>query len=95
MPHALRSPEFGDEITAEPTVLVGFDQDFAAEATRTSNRIRGIAPASPSPSPGSPRVPQHMATPHTPPTRIYGCPPHGGALPHRPTVADLDHRARP
>lgn len=31
-----------DEITAELTVLVGFDQDLAAEATRTSNRIRGL-----------------------------------------------------
>lgn len=31
-----------NEITAELTVLVGFDQDLAAEATRTSNRIRGL-----------------------------------------------------
>ncbi|MGG7614419.1 IS110 family transposase, partial [Streptomyces sp. ZG43] len=31
-----------DEITAELTVLTGFDQDLAAEATRTSNRIRGL-----------------------------------------------------
>ncbi|MFJ4866871.1 IS110 family transposase [Streptomyces sp. NPDC088748] len=31
-----------DEITAEHTVLTGFDQDLAAEATRTSNRIRGL-----------------------------------------------------
>src|SRR5699024_3197583 len=38
----LRSLETGDEITAELTVLVGFDQDLAAEATRTSNRIRGL-----------------------------------------------------
>ncbi|GAA2289647.1 insertion element IS110 uncharacterized 43.6 kDa protein [Streptomyces ruber] len=42
MPHALRSLELTDEITAELTVLVGFDQDLAAEATRTSNRIRGL-----------------------------------------------------
>ncbi len=40
MPHTLRSLELTDEITAELTVLVGFDQDLAAEATRTSNRIR-------------------------------------------------------
>ncbi|MDT0305313.1 IS110 family RNA-guided transposase, partial [Streptomonospora wellingtoniae] len=42
MPHALRSLQAADEITAELTVLVGFDQDLAAEATRTSNRIRGL-----------------------------------------------------
>ncbi len=42
MPHTLRSLELTDEITAELTVLVGFDQDLAAEATRTSNRIRGL-----------------------------------------------------
>lgn len=36
LPHALRSLELSDEITAELTVLVGFDQDLAAEATRTS-----------------------------------------------------------
>ncbi|MFB6785076.1 IS110 family transposase [Streptomyces olivaceus] len=42
MPHTLRSLEPTDEITAELTVLVGFDQDLAAEATRTSNRIRGL-----------------------------------------------------
>ncbi|GAA3914915.1 hypothetical protein GCM10023084_78030 [Streptomyces lacrimifluminis] len=42
MPHTLRSLELTDEMTAELTVLVGFDQDLAAEATRTSNRIRGL-----------------------------------------------------
>jgi hypothetical protein len=42
MPHTLRALELTDEITAELTVLVGFDQDLAAEATRTSNRIRGL-----------------------------------------------------
>jgi len=42
MPHTLRSLEPTDDITAELTVLVGFDQDLAAEATRTSNRIRGL-----------------------------------------------------
>ncbi len=42
MPHILRSLELTDEITAELTVLTGFDQDLAAEATRTSNRIRGL-----------------------------------------------------
>lgn len=42
MPHTLRSLELTDGITAELTVLVGFDQDLAAEATHTSNRIRGL-----------------------------------------------------
>ncbi|GED83213.1 hypothetical protein TNCT6_02980 [Streptomyces sp. 6-11-2] len=42
MPHTLRSLELTDEITAELTVLMGFDQDLAAEATRTSNRIRAL-----------------------------------------------------
>ncbi|EGX61673.1 transposase [Streptomyces zinciresistens K42] len=42
MPHTLRSLELTDEITAELTVLVGSDQDLATEATRTSNRIRGL-----------------------------------------------------
>jgi transposase len=42
LPHTLRSLQLTDEITAELTVLVGFDQDLAAEATRTSNRIRGL-----------------------------------------------------
>ncbi|MEU0950725.1 IS110 family transposase [Streptomyces canus] len=42
MPRTLRSLQLTDEITAELTVLVGFDQDLAAEATRTSNRIRGL-----------------------------------------------------
>ncbi|MFJ5157387.1 IS110 family transposase [Streptomyces sp. NPDC088353] len=42
MPHTLRSLELAEEITAELTMLVGFDQDLAGEATRTSNRIRGL-----------------------------------------------------
>lgn len=42
MPHTLRSLEPTHEITAELTVLTGFDQNLAAEATRTSNRIRGL-----------------------------------------------------
>ncbi len=46
MPHTLRTPELTDEITAEPTVLTGIDQDLAAEATRTSNRIRRPTPSS-------------------------------------------------
>lgn len=46
MPHTLRSLELTDEITAELTVLVGFDQDLAAEATRTSHRIRDLLTSS-------------------------------------------------
>nr|WP_242879927.1 IS110 family transposase [Streptomyces mobaraensis] len=46
MPHTLRSLELTDEITAELTVLAGFDQDLASEATRTSNRIRGLLTSS-------------------------------------------------
>ncbi|MEE1820613.1 transposase, partial [Streptomyces sp. BE20] len=42
MPHTLRTLELTDKITAEFTVLTGFDQDRAAEATRTSIRIRGL-----------------------------------------------------
>ncbi|SDD23726.1 Transposase [Streptomyces prasinopilosus] len=42
LPHPLRSLELADEITAELTMLVGFDQDFAGEANRTSHRIRGL-----------------------------------------------------
>ncbi|MEU3260318.1 IS110 family transposase [Streptomyces albidoflavus] len=42
LPHTLRSLELADEITAELTVLTGFDQDLAAEATRTSHQIRGL-----------------------------------------------------
>ncbi|MFF9352390.1 IS110 family transposase [Streptomyces sp. NPDC014734] len=42
MPHTLRSLELTDEITAELAELVGFDQDLAAEAARTSIRVRGL-----------------------------------------------------
>ncbi len=38
----LRTLQLTDEITAELTVLVGFNQDLVAEATRTSNRMRGL-----------------------------------------------------
>lgn len=42
MPHTLRTLGLTDEVTAELTMLVGFDQDLAGEANRTSNRIRGL-----------------------------------------------------
>lgn len=42
MPHTLRRVDVGDEALAELNVLVGFDDDLAAEATRLINRIRGL-----------------------------------------------------
>ncbi|MCD2147557.1 IS110 family transposase [Gordonia paraffinivorans] len=42
MPHTLRRIDVGDEALAELGVLVGFDDDLAGEATRISNRIRGL-----------------------------------------------------
>ncbi|MGW4371916.1 IS110 family transposase [Nocardia takedensis] len=42
MPHTLRRVDTGDETLTELGVLVGFDDDLAGEATRTSNSIRGM-----------------------------------------------------
>lgn len=42
MPHALRRVDTGDEALADLQVIVGFDDDLAGEATRVSNRIRGL-----------------------------------------------------
>ncbi|ABH00771.1 probable transposase (plasmid) [Rhodococcus jostii RHA1] len=42
MPHTLRRVDTGDEALAELEVLIGFDDDLAGEATRVSNRIRGL-----------------------------------------------------
>ncbi|WP_027935925.1 IS110 family transposase [Amycolatopsis sp. ATCC 39116] len=42
LPHTLRQVDPGDEALAELEVLVGFDDDLAGEATRLSNRIRGL-----------------------------------------------------
>lgn len=42
LPHALRRVDIGDDALAELDVLVGYDDDLAAEATRVSNRIRGL-----------------------------------------------------
>ncbi|MBF6439552.1 IS110 family transposase [Nocardia cyriacigeorgica] len=42
MPHTLRRVDVGDETLTELAVLAGFDDDLAGEATRTSNRIRGL-----------------------------------------------------
>jgi transposase len=42
LPHTLRPIDVGDDTLAELDVLVGFDDDLAGEATRLSNRIRGL-----------------------------------------------------
>jgi transposase len=42
MPHTLRRVDVGDEALAELEVLVGFDDSLAGEATRLTNRIRGL-----------------------------------------------------
>lgn len=42
LPHTLRSVDTGDDTLTELGVLVGFDDDLAGEATRTTNRIRGL-----------------------------------------------------
>ncbi|WP_198545749.1 IS110 family RNA-guided transposase [Actinacidiphila yeochonensis] len=42
MPHTLRSVDVEDETIAELEMIVGFDDDLAGEATRVSNRLRGL-----------------------------------------------------
>jgi len=42
LPHTLRRVDTSDETLAELKVLVGFDDDLAGEATRLTNRIRGL-----------------------------------------------------
>ncbi|GAB7039922.1 IS110 family RNA-guided transposase [Catenuloplanes niger] len=42
LPHTLRRVDTGDETLAELEVLIGYDDDLAGEATRISNRIRGL-----------------------------------------------------
>ncbi len=42
MPHTLRRVDVGDDTLAELGVLIGYDDDLAEEATRVSNRIRGL-----------------------------------------------------
>jgi transposase len=42
MPHTLRSVQLAEEQIAELTMLCGFDDDLAKQATATSNRIRGL-----------------------------------------------------
>lgn len=42
LPHTLRRIDVDDDVLAELKMLVGFDDDLAAEVTRLSNRIRGL-----------------------------------------------------
>lgn len=42
MPHTLRRVDVGEDVLAELKVLIGFDDDLAAESTRLTNRIRGL-----------------------------------------------------
>lgn len=42
MPHTLRRVDVGEDVLAELKVLVGFDDDLAGEATRLTNRVRGL-----------------------------------------------------
>ena len=42
MPHALRRVDVGDEALADLEVIVGFDDDLAAEVTRVTNRLHGL-----------------------------------------------------
>ena len=42
LPHALRTLKLADEHIAELSMLCGFDDDLAAQATQVSNRIRGL-----------------------------------------------------
>lgn len=42
MPHTLRRVDVGEQALAELNVLIGFDDDLAAEATRLTNRLRGL-----------------------------------------------------
>ncbi len=42
LPHTLRRVDVGEEALAELKVLIGFDDDLAGEATRLTNRIRGL-----------------------------------------------------
>ncbi|AIY02862.1 transposase [Arthrobacter sp. PAMC 25486] len=42
MSHTLRSIVFADEQAAEPSMVCGFDDDLAKQATATSSRLRGL-----------------------------------------------------
>lgn len=42
MPHLLHSIEADESVRAELTMVLGYDDDLAQDATRTSNRLRGL-----------------------------------------------------
>ncbi len=42
MPHALRALRRDDEVTAELTMLSGFDEDLARQINQVANRLRGL-----------------------------------------------------
>jgi transposase len=42
LPHLLHSIEPVDSVRAELTMVLGYDDDLAQDATRTSNRLRGL-----------------------------------------------------
>lgn len=83
-PHTLRSLELPDEITAELSVLVGFDQDLAAEAPHQqpdpgpAHPVPPVPGTSPGPASRSPgghlaagalRIPHQLAKGRTPQAR--------------------------
>jgi hypothetical protein len=43
MPHLLHSIEADESVRAELTMVLGYDDDLAQDATRTSNRLRGLS----------------------------------------------------
>jgi transposase len=94
-PHTLRPVDVNDEALAEWDVLVGFDDDLTGEATRISNRIRGlltgIHPALSRPTtrvPATPRLgPNVEIIPADPQTK--------DALGNEPQCERLDHRFAP
>jgi len=68
MPHTLRSIQIADEQLAELTMLCGFDDDLAKQATATSNRIRGrtLRPSFYPSSPGCSPTSANRGTPSSP-----------------------------
>ena len=42
MPHLLRGIDTGEATRAELSMLLGYDDDLAGDATRLSNRLRGL-----------------------------------------------------
>lgn len=75
MPHALRRVDVGDEALADLEVIVGFDDDLAAEVTRVTNRLHGLL---------TPRSTQRWSVrsvPGWPTPRCWSCCPDSAAQP--------------